>query len=70
MMLIDSSAVVNLMSYSVFKKLRRENDRLVKTNLTLNDGGGPDGGQGCCLHGAHRREQVARYIILHHRGTR
>jgi hypothetical protein len=36
MMLIDGGAAVNLMSYSVFKKLGREDDELVKTNLTLN----------------------------------
>jgi hypothetical protein len=35
-MLIDSSATINLMSYSIFKKLGREDDELVKTNLTLN----------------------------------
>jgi hypothetical protein len=35
-MLIDGSAVVNLMSYSIFKKLERKDDKLVKTNLTLN----------------------------------
>jgi hypothetical protein len=35
-MLIDSSAAVNLMSYSVFMKLRRVDDELVNTNLTLN----------------------------------
>jgi hypothetical protein len=39
-MLIDGGAVVNLMSYSVFKKLGREDDELVKTNLTLNGVGG------------------------------
>jgi hypothetical protein len=39
-MLIDAGAAVNLMSYSVFKKLGREDDELVKTNLTLNDVGG------------------------------
>jgi hypothetical protein len=36
-MLIDGGAAVNLMLYSVFKKLGREDDELVKTNLTLND---------------------------------
>jgi hypothetical protein len=36
-MLVDSGAVVNLMPYAVFKKLGREDDELVKTNLTLND---------------------------------
>jgi hypothetical protein len=35
-MLMDGGAVVNLMPYSVFKKLGREDDELVKTNLTLN----------------------------------
>jgi hypothetical protein len=39
-MLIDGGAAVNLMSYSVFKKLGREDDELVKTNLMLNDVGG------------------------------
>jgi hypothetical protein len=41
-MLIDGSAAVNLISYSIFKKLRREDDELVKTNLMLNsvEGGG------------------------------
>jgi hypothetical protein len=34
--LIDNSVVVNLMSYSAFKKFGREDDELVKTNLTLN----------------------------------
>jgi hypothetical protein len=35
-MLVDGGAVINLMSYSVFKKLEREDDELMKTNLTLN----------------------------------
>jgi hypothetical protein len=39
-MLIDGGAVVNLMPYSVFMKLGREDDEHVKTNLTLNDVGG------------------------------
>jgi hypothetical protein len=39
-MLIDDGVAVNLMPYSVFKKLRREDDELVKTNLMLNDVGG------------------------------
>jgi hypothetical protein len=36
-MLIDGDAVLNLISYSIFKKLGREDCELVKTNLTLND---------------------------------
>jgi hypothetical protein len=35
-MLIDSGAVVNLMPYTIFKKLGREHVELVKTNLMLN----------------------------------
>jgi hypothetical protein len=42
-MLIDGSTTINLMSYSIFKKLGRKDDELVKTNPTLNDVGG--GGQ-------------------------
>jgi hypothetical protein len=38
-MLVDGSAAVNLMSYSIFKKLGREDNELVKNNLTLNDVG-------------------------------
>jgi hypothetical protein len=44
-MLIDGGVAVNMMPYAVFKKLGREDDELVKTNLTLNGGGGqPNGG--------------------------
>jgi hypothetical protein len=38
--LIDGGGAVNLMLYSIFKKLRREDDELVKTNLMLNGVGG------------------------------
>jgi hypothetical protein len=45
-MLVDSGAIINLMMYSMLKKLGREDSGLVKTNLTLNGvgGGQPDGG--------------------------
>jgi hypothetical protein len=39
-MLVDGGAAINLMSYSIFKKLGREDDELVKTNMMPNDGGG------------------------------
>jgi hypothetical protein len=39
-MLIDGGAVVNLMTYSIFKKLGREDNELIKTNLTLDGVGG------------------------------
>jgi hypothetical protein len=71
-MLIYSGAAVNLMPYSVFKKLGREDDELMMTNLTFNGvgGGQPGGGPGCHLHGAHRREKVACYHNLRGRGAR
>jgi hypothetical protein len=34
-MLVDDGAVVNLMLYSIFKRLGREDDKLRKTNLKL-----------------------------------
>jgi hypothetical protein len=39
-MLIDGGAAVNLMSYSIFKKLGQKDDELMKTNLPLNNVGG------------------------------
>jgi hypothetical protein len=41
-MIIDDGTAVNLMSYSIFKNLGREDDELVKTNPMLNSvqGGG------------------------------
>jgi hypothetical protein len=39
-MFIDSDIAVNLMPYSIFKKLGREDDELVKTILMLNGVGG------------------------------
>jgi hypothetical protein len=35
-MLVDGGVAINLMPYTVFKKLGREDDELMKTNLTLN----------------------------------
>jgi hypothetical protein len=35
-MLVDGGTIINLILYSVFKKLGREDNELVKTNLTLN----------------------------------
>jgi hypothetical protein len=35
-MLINGGAAIKLMSYSIFKKLGREDNELMKTNLTLN----------------------------------
>jgi hypothetical protein len=46
-MLVDGGVAVNLIPYSVFKKLGRKDNELIKTNLTLNDvGGNPMESQG------------------------
>jgi hypothetical protein len=39
-MLVNDGATINLMSYSIFKKLGREDNELMKTILTLNGIGG------------------------------
>ena len=39
-MLVDGGAVVNLMPYSLFKKLGKDDNELMKMNLTLNGVGG------------------------------
>jgi hypothetical protein len=39
-MLIDGGTAINLMPYTIFKNLGREDDELMKTNLTLNGVGG------------------------------
>jgi hypothetical protein len=38
-MLVDGGAAINMMPYTIFKKLGREDDELVKTNLMLNSVG-------------------------------
>jgi hypothetical protein len=43
-MLVNGGAAVHLMPYSIFKTLGREDDKLVKTNFTLNGMGQPNGG--------------------------
>jgi hypothetical protein len=35
-MLVDGNAVINLIPYTIFKKVGREDDELMKTNLKLN----------------------------------
>jgi hypothetical protein len=39
-MLIDGGAAINLMLFSIFKKLGRKDNELMKTNLMLNGTGG------------------------------
>jgi hypothetical protein len=37
-MLVDGGATVNLMPYSLYRKLGKQDDKLVKTNMTLSGG--------------------------------
>ena len=41
-MLVDSGAIVNLMPYSLYKKLAGTDEELIKTNMTVNSVGGGD----------------------------
>ena len=41
-MLVDGGAIVNLMPYSLYKKLGRKDEELVKTNMTVSGVGGGD----------------------------
>ena len=41
-MLVDSGAILNLMPYSLYKKLGRTNKELIKTNMTVSGVGGGD----------------------------
>jgi hypothetical protein len=41
-MLVDGGAIVNLMSYFLFKKLGGSNDELIKTNMTVSSVGGSE----------------------------
>ena len=41
-MLVDSGAIVNLMPYSLYKKLGRSDEELIKMNMTVSGVGGGD----------------------------
>ena len=41
-MLVDSGAIVNLMPYSLYKKLGGTDEELIKTNMTVSGVGGGD----------------------------
>ena len=50
-MLVDSGAIVNLMPYSLYKKLGGTDEDLLKTNMTVSGvgGGDPIGAKGVAL---------------------
>ena len=58
-MLVDSGAIVNLMPYSLYKKLGGTDEELIKTNMTVNGvgGGDPIGAKGGCFDGVDHWEQ-------------
>ena len=41
-MLVDGGAIVNLMTYSLYKKLVGKDEELIKTNMTVSGVGGGD----------------------------
>ena len=41
-MLVDGGAIVNLMPYSLYKKLGGKDEELIKTNMTVSGVGGGD----------------------------
>jgi hypothetical protein len=41
-MLIDGGTIINLMSYSFFKKVGKSDEELIKTNMSFNGVGGAD----------------------------
>lgn len=41
-MLVDGGAIVNLMPYSLFKKLGGSDEDLIKTNMTISGVGGSE----------------------------
>lgn len=41
-MLVDGGAIVNLMTYSLFKKLGKADEKLIRINMTLNGVGEKD----------------------------
>jgi hypothetical protein len=41
-MLIDEGAIINLMSYSFFKKMGKCDEEIIKTNMMINNVGGGD----------------------------
>jgi hypothetical protein len=77
-MLINGGAAINLMSYFIFKKLKKEDDELVRTNLMLN---GVGGGATRWRPGVSSpwsspfwtyplQPNVACHLVLHRRGAR
>jgi hypothetical protein len=39
-MLVDGGIIIYLMSYSIFMKMSKSDEELIKTNMTINDVGG------------------------------
>jgi len=61
-MLVDGGAIVNLMPYSLLKKLGGTDEELIKTNMMVS---GVSGGDPIGAKGVDRGEQDACYNFLH-----
>jgi hypothetical protein len=71
-MLIDGGAIINLMSYSFFKKIGKSDEELIKTNMTINGSGGgdPTGANKVASMELTMGKQDFGYRILPRRGAR
>ena len=71
-MLVDGGAIMNLMPYSLFKKLGRKDEELIRTNMMVSNwgGGDPRWCYGVCFHGVDRQKQDALHSLLRLRGAR
>jgi hypothetical protein len=63
-MLMDGGAIVNLIPYSLYKKLGGKDEELIKTNMTVSGVGGGD------PIGVDRWKQDARHSLLRFGGAR
>jgi len=69
-MLVDNGAMVNLMPYSLYKKLGGSDEELIKTKRMVKGVGGIYFGQGTCLDEAYYQEQNIGHHLLRCGGAR
>ena len=71
-MLVDGGAIVNLMPYSLYKKLGGKDEELIKTNMMVSGvgGGDPIGAKGVASMELTNWKQDARHSLLRCGGVR
>ena len=71
-MLVDGGAIVNLMPYSLYKKLGRKDEELIKTNMTVSGvgGGDPIGAKGVASMELTNWKQDTSHSLLRCGGVR